>query len=171
MNTTHFLGWFLNKQQAPSYIINHRCKWEIIDADQKQRLLPTPGRHHVAFKARAEKKKKLGPHSNAPRHHICFLGPGFVVCVFLPLRCCRCCRAGVCSAARDRHQTAGAVTKSPAVISSFSPFGFRPPLALLATMFHFCGGAAPCGERPDTTALCQRRKLARRRPEILFLTF
>lgn len=83
MNTTHFLGWFLNKQQAPSYIINHRCKWEIIDADQKQRLLPTPGRHHVAFKARAEKKKKTwSTFKRASSPHL-FSWPWFCcVCVF-----------------------------------------------------------------------------------------
>lgn len=100
--------------------------------------------------------------------------------VFLALVfCVFCCVVvtRVCSAARDRHQTTGAVTKSLAVISSFSPFvsplGFGRRSLSLRPCFTLWLRGSPLTEA-RLPALCQRRKLARtphNRPEILFLTF
>lgn len=120
--------------------------------------------------------ENLGPHSNAPRHHICFLGPGFS-CFRSVVLCCVAWCGVCCSAARERHQTAGAVTKSLAVISSFSafvsPLGFGRRSLSLRPCFTLWPRGSPLREA-RLAALCQRPKLARpphNRPEILFLTF
>lgn len=147
-----------------------KCK--IIDADQKQPFkaatATNPGPTPCCIQSQNRKSWSTFKRASSP--HL-FSWPWFF-CVF----CCVVV-ARVCSAARDRHQTSGAVTKSLAVISSFSPFvsalGFGHRSLSLRPCFTLLPRGSPLREA-RLPALCQRRKLAlppHNRPEVLFLSF